>query len=183
MNSTVIITCLLIVAARITDVSLGTLRTVSVIQGRRGVAWILGFIEILVWIFVVSKVIQNLHQPAYAISYAFGFATGNYVGMTLEKWLAFGEQVVRVFTREGTKIAAQLRAEGFRVTSFPAEGRDGPVEMLFIEIPRKKTDDIAQFARKIDPKCFYIIDDIRIASPAQIMLHQPTGWRAVLKKK
>ena len=183
MDSTVIITCLLIIAARIADVSLGTLRMLSVMQGRRGAAWMIGFIEILIWVSVVSKVIQNLHQPAYAISYAFGFATGNYVGMTLEKWMAFGEQVVRIFTREGTKVATELRAENLRVTSFHGEGRDGPVQLLFIEAPRKDTYHITKLARKIDPKCFYIIDDIRTASPAQMMLQQPTGWRAILKKK
>lgn len=183
MDSTVLVTCLLIIAARITDVSLGTLRTVNVIQGRRGVSWVLGFFEILIWIFAVSKVIGNLQQPAYAISYALGFATGNYVGMTFEKWIAFGEQVVRVFTREGPKMAAQLRSEGFRVTSFEGEGRDGMIHMLFIEIPRRKTADIIEFARQLDPKCFYVVDDVRMASLASITLHEPTGWRAILKKK
>lgn len=183
MDSTVLLTCLLIIGARIADVTLGTLRTVYVIQGRRGVSWVLGFFEILVWIAAVSKVINNLSYPAYAISYAFGFATGNYVGMTLEKWMATGRQVVRVFTREGKKIAAQLRSEGFRVTSFQGEGRDGPIDMVFIEIPRRKTSDIALFAREIDPKCFYIIEDVREASLSTLMLHQATGWRAILKKK
>jgi uncharacterized protein YebE (UPF0316 family) len=183
MDSTVLLTCLLIVVARITDVSLGTLRTMNVIQGRRGVAWMLGFCEILIWVFAVSKVIGNLQQPAYAIAYAFGFATGTYVGITFEKWMALGEQVVRVFTREGAKIVAQLRSEGYRVTSFEGEGRDGAIHMLFIEIPRRKTPDILAFVRQIDPNCFYIVDDVRLVSLASITLHEPTGWRAILKKK
>jgi hypothetical protein len=45
MNTTVFITCLLIVLARITDVSLGTLRMVAVIQGRRAFATVLGFLS------------------------------------------------------------------------------------------------------------------------------------------
>ncbi|MGE0683271.1 MAG: DUF2179 domain-containing protein [Candidatus Binatia bacterium] len=183
MDSTVLVTCLLIIGARIADVTLGTLRTVYVIQGRRGVSWALGFFEILIWIAAVSKVIQNLSYPAYALSYAFGFATGNYVGMTLEKWMATGRQVVRVFTREGKKIAAQLRSEGFRVTSFQGEGRDGPIDMVFVEIPRRKTTDITLFAREVDPKCYYIVEDVREASLGTLLLHQPTGWRAILKKK
>jgi uncharacterized protein YebE (UPF0316 family) len=183
MDSTVLATCLLIIIARITDVSLGTLRTVNVIRGRRGIAWILGFCEILIWVFAVSKVIGNLQQPAYAISYALGFATGNYVGMTFERWIAFGEQVVRVFTREGAKIATQLRTEGYRVTTFEGEGRDGTIQMLFIEILRRKTPDIIEFVRQIDPTCFYIVDDVRMVSLGSITLHEPTGWRAILKKK
>ena len=183
MDGTVIITCLLIIGARITDVTLGTLRTVYVIQGRRGTSWVLGFFEILIWILAVSQVIQNLSYPAYAVSYAFGFASGNYIGMTLEKWLATGRQVVRVFTRKGDRIATQLRSEGFRVTSFRGEGRDGPIDMIFIEIPRRKTSDITLFAREVDPKCYYIIDDVREASLSTIAFQQSTGWRAILKKK
>jgi uncharacterized protein YebE (UPF0316 family) len=183
MDSSVLLFCCLIILGRILDVSLGTLRTVFVVQGRRSLSWVLGFCEILIWLFVISHVVQNLQQPAYAISYALGYATGNYVGVVLEQWVALGEQVVRVFTHHGAKITAQLRAEGFRVTAFPAEGRDGPLEMLFLEIPRKKARDIILHAEEIDPHCFCIVEDIRQAIPAAAMLHQPTGWRAVTKKK
>jgi uncharacterized protein YebE (UPF0316 family) len=183
MDSFVLLMCLGIILARTTDVSLGTLRTVFVVQGRRKLAWVLGFFEILIWVVVVSKVIQNLSQPVYAVAYALGYATGNVVGITLENWLAFGEQVIRVFTREGNAIATQLRSEGFRVTKFVGEEGDGPVDMLFIESPRKKTSDITLFVREVDSTCFYIVDDVRAVSHAAIALHQPTGWRAIVKKK
>jgi uncharacterized protein YebE (UPF0316 family) len=183
MDTAVILTCLLIIVGRIADVSIGTLRTVFVIQGRRILSLVLGFFEILIWVSVVSKVVQNLQQPAYAVSYAFGFAMGNYIGMTIETWIALGEQVVRVFTREGNKIATQLRSEGFRVTAFAGEGKDGPIAMLFIHVPRRKTADITLFVQQVDPNCFYIIDDVRLGTSALTMLHQPTGWRAILKKK
>ena len=74
------VTCVLIILARIADVSLGTLRTVCIVQGRKAVSWGLGFVEILIWIFAVSKVIGNLDQPILAISYAFGFATRKLCG-------------------------------------------------------------------------------------------------------
>lgn len=183
MESADLLFCVLIIIGRITDVSLGTLRTVFVVQGYRNLSWVTGFFEILIWVFIISKVVQNLNQPAYAVSYALGYASGNYVGVMLEQWLALGEQIVRVFTREGQEIATQLRSEGFRVTVFPGEGRNGPIDMLFIEIPRKKARDIVLFAEKIDPKCFCIVDDIRQTVPAVAMLHQPTGWRAIMKKK
>ena len=57
MNITVFITFWLIVLARITDVSLGTIRMVAVIQGRRAFAAVLGFIEAIVFISVVAKVL------------------------------------------------------------------------------------------------------------------------------
>lgn len=183
MDTTVILTCLLIIFARVADVALGTVRTVNVIQGRRGIAWILGMFEMLIWVFAVSTVIENLQDPLYAISYALGFATGNLLGMALESWIALGNQVVQVFTREGRKIATQLRSEGFRVTSFPGEGRDGPIDMLFIEVPRKKTRDITLFVRNIDKHAFYTIADVRDKPLPYVHLQPPTGWRATSKKK
>lgn len=183
MDGTVVLTSILIALARMADVGLGTIRTVSIIQGRRGTAWVLGFVEILIWIIAVSKVIHNLAEPAYAVAYAFGFATGNFVGISIERWLAFGQQVVQVFTREGKRISAQLRQEGFVVTSFDGEGRDGPIQMLYIEIPRTKTQDITLFVREIDPRCFFTISDIRTASRGSDLPLQPTGWRAIQKKK
>ena len=182
MDGQVIGGCVFIMAGRVVDVSLGTLRTVSVVRGRRGVAWCLGFFEILIWVFVVSKVVQNLDQPAYAVSYALGFATGNYIGLTLENWFAFGEQVVRIFTREGPAITAALRTERFRVTSFAGEGRDGPVQLLFIEAPRRAIERVIGSARRIDPTCFYVVDDVRAVSRRPSVAYEPTGWRAVLKK-
>lgn len=183
MDSSVLLTCLGIIMARTLDVSLGTLRTVFVVQGRRSLAWFVGFWEILIWVTVVSKVIQSLSEPLYLIAFALGFATGNAVGITLEHWLAFGEQVVRVFTKEGPRIVAQLRSEGFRAVSFPGNADDGPIDMLFLEVPRRKTSDITLFIREIDPDCFYTIDDVQMVSRPALLLHRPTGWRAVMKKK
>ena len=47
----------MILLARVGDVSLGTLRVVMVTQGRRGRAAILGFFEVLIWVFAASRVI------------------------------------------------------------------------------------------------------------------------------
>jgi uncharacterized protein YebE (UPF0316 family) len=174
--------CLLIIVARIADQSLGTLRMVAVINGRRVVAWVLGFFEVLIWVLVVSKVLMNLTHPAYIISYAIGFATGNYVGMTIEHWLAFGEQVVRVFTRKGGTLASSLRDEGFAVTEFSGVGRDGPVFLLFIQTRRQDVGRLADRARELDPLCYYIVDDIRLASTAMMGLTD-AGWWDRLKSK
>jgi len=183
MSWTILGTCLLIILARITDVSLGTLRTVCVVNGHKGRAWVLGFFEVLVWVMVVSKVIANLNNPAYAIAYAIGAASGSWVGIAVEQRLAFGEQVVRIFSRKGREMAAQLREQGWRVTEFDGRGRDGLVELLFIEVPRKHAMRVAQIARALDPQCYFVVDDIRMTSAAMVRYHEPTGWRGVTKKK
>ena len=181
----VAITCLLIIVARVTDVSLGTIRTITVINGLRGMSWLLGFFEVLVWILVVSQVIQKVHEnPLYPVAYALGFATGNYIGITVERRIAFGHQVVRVFTRNGAAVVKSMREQGYVVTEFTGKGRDGPVDMLFIETERKTTQELLASARKLDPDCFVVVDDIRLASAKLVgAQQQPGGWRSQLKRK
>ena len=60
MNTAVFITFWLIVLARITDVTLDTIRTVAVVQGRRNFAAVLGFFEAVVYIGAVAKVLLNM---------------------------------------------------------------------------------------------------------------------------
>lgn len=179
----VLLTCLLIVAARIMDVSLGTIRTINVVQGRRLFALVLGFFEVLIWLLVVSRVINEIQVPAYAIAYALGFALGNFVGMTIESRLALGRQVVRIFSRRGTEMAAALRGVGLRVTQFEGWGRDGPVQELLIEIGRRHAANVVEQARGLDPACFYMVDDIRLVSPAHAQAGDRIRWSAIVKKK
>lgn len=160
-----VLASLAIFSARIVDVTVDTLRLFAVVHGRRGRAWCLAFVQVLVWLVAVSSVITYIwEKPWYAVSYALGFATGNYVGIALEGWMAHGEQVVRVFSRRGCEIAATLRGEGYGVTEFDGRGKDGHVTMLFIETRRKTAMDVVRRARELDPACFLIIDDIRATS-------------------
>ena len=163
----VVLISLAIVAARIVDVSLSTFRTVAVIQGRRGLAWILGFFEVLVWVLVVSEVLVSVSEHTwFAVPYAIGFATGNWVGIVIEEHVALGRQNLRIFTREGPTMAPRLRDAGFGVTEFDGRGKDGPVTMLFVEAERKSMRHVARLAREIDPKCYYSVGDVRRASTA-----------------
>jgi uncharacterized protein YebE (UPF0316 family) len=167
MTWDIIFGCVIIIIARIGDVSLGTMRTVAVVSGHRGVAWLLGLLEMTIWVFVVSAVIEHIRaEPAYGIAFAFGAATGNYIGVTLQGWLPFGSQVVRVFTRDGATMFERLRQEGYGVTKFQGEGRDGAVAMLFVQVGRARTRHVIRAVREVDPRCYYTIDDIRTASAA-----------------
>lgn len=166
MDKATLFSCLLIFSARVCDVSLGTLRVLMVTQGRRGMAACLGFVEVLIWVAAVSRVLNNLNKPAFAIAYAAGFACGNFTGLTLERWVAFGRQVVRVFSRNGDAVAEKLREKGFRVTLFEGVGRDGPVHLLMMETERREVPRLVATARDLDPLCYYVIDDIRVASSA-----------------
>jgi hypothetical protein len=82
---------LLIFLARISDVTLSTIRIVFVMSGRRNLAPVLGFFESLIWLIAISQIIKNISSPLSYVAYAGGFATGTYVGMFIEEKLALGK--------------------------------------------------------------------------------------------
>jgi len=170
-------TTLLIMLARIADVTLGTVRTVAVVNGRKRLAFALGFLETLIWVVAVSKVMTNLSQPMHAVSYAFGFALGNLSGIMLEQSLAYGEQVLRVFTRRGEELAGCLRAQGLPVTVFDGQGKDGPIQLLVVQTERRRMPALTDCVESLDPHCYYVIDDVRKASSQAQRHRRPAASR------
>src|SRR5215471_16750316 len=161
MNMTVLITFWLIVLARITDVSLDTIRTVSVIQGRRTFAAVLGFFEAVVYICAVAKVLLNMSQPVYALAYGLGFATGTYLGMVIEQRLAFGKQLVFLLTPKGPDLAEVLRAADYLLAELKGRTRDGDLTILCVEIARREAKKLIRIASAVDERCVVIVHDIR----------------------
>ena len=92
---------IIVFSARVVDVSLGTMRIIYTSRGKRNIASLLGFVEVFIWIVVVSQIIRNVQSlPAY-IAYAAGFATGTFVGMKIEEGLALGTLVLRIILPQG----------------------------------------------------------------------------------
>ena len=75
---------LLIIVARICDVSMGTLRVAFIARGRKYLAAACGFVEVLIWISVVSRVLTGDQKFLTYVAYALGFASGTLVGMFIE---------------------------------------------------------------------------------------------------
>lgn len=162
---TFILLPLLIFFMRIIDVSLGTIRIIFVSKGFKVLAPVIGFFEILIWIIVVSKVIDNLDNWLGYVAYAGGFATGNFVGMKLEERLAIGHELIRVITRrEAHELVNQLKSKGFGVTSVEAMGTDGEVAVLYVIIRRKYLDKVLEIIKKYNPRALYTVEDIRNVS-------------------
>ena len=72
---------LVIFAARVGDVSIGTVRTIMMINGSRLGSAILGALEVTIWVLAVGGVLKYLPNPWAVLGYAAGFGTGVFVGM------------------------------------------------------------------------------------------------------
>ncbi len=185
-NAAIALTGLIIFFSRIVDVSLGTLRTISIVQGRQWMAFWLGFFEVILWLIVISAVIHRIQEtPVLGIFYALGFAAGNMAGIKIEGWLALGSTILRVISKEHFhQIADCVRDHGYTVTVFHGEGKYGPVAELYIVCLRKDLKSILDMVEAIEPGAFYVTE--QTASVSKIhrpMMPSASGWRAVLKKR
>jgi uncharacterized protein YebE (UPF0316 family) len=166
MNTSVTATFALIVLARITDMTMDTVRTAAIVQGRRAFAASLGFFQALIYILAIAKVLLNMDHHVYALAYALGFALGTYLGIALEQRLAFGLQVASLFTKKGLELAKALTAAGYRVAKVETHVRDGDMTLLYVEVSRKRTPKLIRDAGEIDKDCFCVVNDVRAAGYA-----------------
>jgi uncharacterized protein YebE (UPF0316 family) len=181
-----LLTGVMIFGARVGDVTLGTVRTISIVQGRTKTAFCLGFIEVSIWLVVISTVVGKvMTQPVLGVFYALGFSTGNVVGILLERRIAFGHTILRIIShRNAREIVEAVRCSGHPVTTFEGEGRSGPVTELCIVCRRKDLRQILPIVRKIEPEVFYLTEHPdRVSKLYCPSGSNPTGWRAILKKK
>jgi uncharacterized protein YebE (UPF0316 family) len=152
----------LIFCARICDVSIGTMRIIFVSKGKKYIAPVLGFFEVLIWIIAISKIMQNLDNYVNYVAYAAGFATGNFVGMIIEEKLAFGIQMIKVFTnKEGDRLVQLLNNQGYGATSINARGAREDVQLIHTIVQRNNLGNVLDIIDKFNPKAFYTIEDVR----------------------
>ena len=152
----------LIFIARIMDVTIGTLRIVFISKGKNLVVPLLGFFEVLIWIFAVSWIMQNLNNLVCYFAFAGGFAVGNYIGLKVEGKLAIGLEVVRVITqKEANSLIEALHSQGYGTTSVDAKGSTGNVHIIYSIVKRSDIRDVIRMIESFNPAAFYTLEDIR----------------------
>jgi len=153
---------LLIFCLRVTDVSMGTVRTIMIMRGMRKWAALIGFVESSIWVVAISRVIGNLDTVWTVIGYSGGFATGTLLGMWIENKLALGYSDVRIVsTAKGQEITEMVRQAGYGATQLQAEGQSGPVYMISVVASRKQVPDIIRLVNKVDATAFVTIEETR----------------------
>ncbi|HHW14597.1 MAG TPA: DUF2179 domain-containing protein [Firmicutes bacterium] len=170
---------LLIMLSRIGDVTVGTMRIIAVSKGRKLLASVLGFFEVLIWVIAITQVMRNLNNIVTYLAYAGGFALGNYIGITIEEHLAMGEVVVRVITKvNGTDLTSLLQEAGYGVTRVDAEGSTGKVSLVYTVVKRTALPEVIALIRRFNPKAFYSVEDVRSVNAGVFPPRRPRSGRA-----
>ncbi|KAB2953362.1 DUF2179 domain-containing protein [Heliorestis acidaminivorans] len=148
--------------ARVIDVTMMTLRVLMVMRGKKLWAATFGFFEVLIYIIALKLVFDTLDDPVSLIVYSLGFAAGNVVGSWLEEKLAIGYLTMQVITfRDAWNFSDRLREQGFGVSLFPCQGREGCHQLLNIVFERKRFRELEKKVNEWDPKAFVTVTDTR----------------------
>ncbi len=155
------VVALVIFIVRVVNMTLDTVRMLTVVRGMKTITFILGVLETMLFVIALGSVINDLDNPLNILAYSLGFATGNVIGMTIEKRLAFGFiNLTIISAMHGQEMATKIRELGYAVTEIPARGKDGTVEVLECSVQRKDALEVQNIARQVDPNAFITSRDI-----------------------
>ncbi|MGD9568362.1 MAG: DUF2179 domain-containing protein [Sedimentibacter sp.] len=156
---------IIIFCAKIIEVSVSTIRLVLINKGERVKGAILGFIEIMIWLIVVSSVLNNITEdPIKVFIYAIAFSMGNFIGVTIESKIAVGLASIQVVVGEetGEILAEVLRDESYGVTIIDGRGKDDSKKtLLFIQLKRKKIPNAIKLIKQTAPNAYITVNDIK----------------------
>lgn len=152
----------LVFCARVLDVTLGTMRIIYISRGKKYLAPLLGFIEVFIWIAMVSQIVHSANNIIAYLAYAAGFAAGNYIGMRIEDRLALGTLLIRAFVQnQATELVSNLRAAGYGVTIVPGQGASGTVNLIYSIVKRRNLAEVLAVIHQTHPHAFLSIEDLR----------------------
>ena len=159
-----ILVCLLVCAAKIVEITIQSLKTCMMVKGQRLKAAGLGFVECTIWGLVISTLIGTLGDNLLLlVFYCIGYATGLFLGSTLESKIALGTSNLELIASDEStaKITAYLKENDRGYTVFEGHGSKEKMNMIFVVLPRKETPRVLKEIRKsCDGKVFVAVSEV-----------------------
>ena len=159
-----ILVCLLVCAAKIVEITIQSLKTCMMVKGQRLKAAALGFAECTIWGLVISTIIGTLGDNLLLlVFYCGGYATGLFLGSTLESKIALGTSNLELIAPDDSteKIIAYLKENGRGYTVFEGKGSKEKMNMIFVILPRREaTKSLKEIRRVCDNRVFVTVSEI-----------------------
>ena len=159
----ILVLCVRIFFTRILDVSLGTLRTIVTVKGKKYVASTIGFIEVFIWFLVVKDALSTGETSIFiTLSYAGGYACGTIMGGLINEKFISSNLTVQIVT-SALDLPDVLRGKDYAVTVLEVSSmnQEIPRIMLLMEISSKKFGALKKFVKEVDDKAFIIASETK----------------------
>ncbi len=156
--------CFIVCAAKIIEITIQSLKTCMMVKGQRFKAAGLGLLECTIWGLVISTIIGTLGDNLFLLAfYCMGYATGLYLGSTLESKIALGTSSLQLIADEENteKIISYLKENARGYTVFEGRGSKKSMNMIFIVLPRRDSVPVLKKIRQIcENNVFVVVDDV-----------------------
>ena len=156
--------CFIVCAAKIIEITIQSLKTCMMVKGQRLKAAGLGLLECTIWGLVISTIIGTLGDNLFLLAfYCLGYATGLFLGSTLESKIALGTSSLQLVANDDNteKIVTYLKENSRGYTIFDGQGSKEKMNMIFIVLPRKEAQRVTKQIRKLcDNNVFVVVDDV-----------------------
>ena len=157
--------CIQVFFCRIIDVSLGTIRTILTVRGKKTFAAAVGFVEIFIWFLIVREALgSDVGGLWVAIAYAGGFASGTFIGGYLAERFLGGIVGVQIITsKRDDSLIETIRKGGFAVSvlNINPSGLSDEKYMLVIEIRNENLRKLENIVYREDPHAFIIVRETK----------------------
>lgn len=156
--------CLIVCAAKIVEISIQSLKTCMMVKGQRLKAAGLGFVECVIWGLVISTIIGTLGDDLFLLLfYCIGYATGLYLGSTIENKIALGTSNLQLIANDDNteKIIGYLKEHDRGYTVFDGHGSTDKMNMIFIVLSRREAPAVLKDIRAIcGNKVFVVASEV-----------------------
>lgn len=151
----------LIFSLRFANTAIATFRMIMTSRGRQALSSTLSFFEAILYVFTLTFVVSDLTNWLNIVSYALGYALGNFTGQWIDRKLAIGHILLQVITTtHSISLTKALREAGFAVTEIDARGKDGAVTVLKVGVMRKNQEKVRKLVAKIDASAFVTAESL-----------------------
>lgn len=158
------VVCLIVCAAKIVEITIQSLKTCMMVKGQRLKAAGLGLLECAIWGLVISTIIGTLGDNLLLLAfYCVGYATGLFLGSTLEGKIALGTSSLQLIANDENtaRIIEYLKASSRGYTVFDGHGSTDKMNMIMIVLPRRDAPHTVKEIRKIcKNNVFVVVDDV-----------------------
>lgn len=150
--------------AKIVEITIQSLKTSMMVKGQRLGAAGLGFVECAIWGLAISTIIGTLGDDLWLLLfYCAGYATGLFLGATLEGKIALGTSSLQLIANDdSTNLITEYLKENSRgYTVFDGRGSKDKMNMIMIVLPRRDAGILQKEIRKIcKNNVFVVVDEV-----------------------
>lgn len=146
----IIITLLLIFFLRLIHVILMTTVTLSMVSNSKIRASVIGFIETILYVVILSRVMAHMDNAWALLAYGVAYGVGIYLAMMLEERFADSNFTVQIIiSSERSYMIDEIREMDIPVTVLDGKGiGDEPRLLLYIVVNKKKFPSLDKYARQ-----------------------------------